>query len=372
MRRAACLGTVRSVKPACRTLVSALHPLPDPGRRDVLAAAAALGLLASTPLRAQTRPERARVTLALGGKNTLYYLPVILAAQLNYFNEEGVAVELQDHAGGGLAEQALTTGHADVAAGAYEHTILLRQRGVNCRAFALLGRAPQAVFGVGNQVLTDGRTLRTLRGQRVGISAPDSATQWFARLVLARDGLGPDDVQWVGVGTAAGAVAALREGRIGAIANVDPVISQLEFAAQIRVVADARSLRGTQQLYGGPMPGGCLYAPQGFVLRYPNTVQALANAVVRALKWLQTAGPSDIVRGVPESAMSGDRAIYLAALDKVREAFSPDGVLGEEAVQTAHRLVAQQAQAQAAVRAAAPAATYTNEFVLRARQRFAA
>ena len=103
-----------------------------------------------------------------------------------------------------------------------------------------------------------------------------------------------------------------------------------------------------------------------------RAVQALANAVVRALKWLQTAGPSDIVRGVPESAMSGDRAIYLAALDKVREAFSPDGVLGEEAVQTAHRLVAQQAQAQAAVRAAAPAATYTNEFVLRARQRFAA
>ena len=120
------------------------------------------------------------------------------------------------------------------------------------------------------------------------------------------------------------------------------------------------------------MPGGCLYAPQGFVLRYPNTVQALANAVVRALKWLQTAGPSDIVRVVPESAMTGDRAIYLAALDKVREAFSPDGLLSEDAVQTAHRLVAQQLSTPAAVRAAAPAATYTNEFVLKAKQRFSA
>ncbi len=344
---------------------------PDPARRRALATAA-LGLLAGAPLRAQPRPERTRLTLALGGKHTLYYLPVLLAAQLGYFRDEGLTVELQDHPGGGPAVQAVIGGHADLAAGAYEHAILLRQRGLNFRAFALLGRAPQTVFGLATPGLADARTLHLLRGQRVGISAPESATQWFARLVLARAGLAPEEVQWVGVGTAASAGAALREGRIDALANVDPVISQLEFGGHIRVAADARSLRGAQQLYGGPMPGGCLYAPQGFVLRYPNTVQALANAVVRALKWLQTAGPSDIVRGVPESAMSGDRAIYLAALDKVREAFSPDGVLGEEAVQTAHRLVAQQAQAQAAVRAAAPAATYTNEFVLRARQRFAA
>ena len=160
-----------------------VRSLSDPGRRHCLAVAASLGLLVSAPVRAQPRPERARVTLALGGKNTLYYLPVLLAAQLNYFSEEGVAVELQDHAGGGLAEQALISGHADVAAGAYQHTILLRQRGLNCRAFALLGRAPQTVFGVSNQALADGRALSTLRGQRVGISAPDSEDHLIKRII---------------------------------------------------------------------------------------------------------------------------------------------------------------------------------------------
>ena len=78
------------------------------------------------------------------------------------------------------------------------------------------------------------------------------------------------------------------------------------------------------------------------------------------------------VRVVPGAAMSGDRAIYLAALDKVREAFSPDGFLNEDAVQTAHRLVTEKLSTPAAVRAAAPAATYTNEFVLKAKQRYAA
>ena len=344
----------------------------DFDRRRWLAAVSALGLVASPALRAQARLERPRVTLAVGGLATLYYLPLTIAQQLNFFGDEGLSVELQDHPGGGLAEQAMVGGHADLVAGSYEHTVILRQRGINCRAFVLLGRAPQAVMGVGSQALTEFRDARQLRGQRIGISAAESATQWFARLVLARAGVGADEVQWVGVGTGGGAIAALREGRIEAIANVDPVISQLEFRAQIRVIADTRSLRGTQQLYGGPMPGGCLYAPQGFMLRYPNTVQALANGVVRALKWLQTAGPSDIVRAVPESAMSGDRAIYLSALDKVREAYSPDGLISEPAVMTAHELVARHVPASTPVRAAAPASTYTNEFAQRAKARFGA
>ena len=344
----------------------------DFDRRRWLAAVSALGLLASPALRAQPRLERPRVTLAVGGLATLYYLPLTIAQKLNFFGDEGLSVELQDHPGGGPAEQAMVSGHADLVAGSYEHTVILRQRGINCRAFVLLGRAPQAVMGVGSHALTEFRDARQLRGQRIGISAAESATQWFARLVLARAGVGPEEVQWVGVGTGAGAIAALREGRIEAIANVDPVISQLEFRAQIRVIADTRSLRGTQQLYGGPMPGGCLYAPQGFMLRYPNTVQALANAVVRALKWLQTAGPSDIVRAVPEGAMSGDRAVYLSALDKVREAYSPDGLISEPAVMTAHELVARHVPALAPVRAAAPATTYTNEFAQRAKARFGA
>jgi NitT/TauT family transport system substrate-binding protein len=117
------------------------------------------------------------------------------------------------------------------------------------------------------------------------------------------------------------------------------VISRLEFRAQIRVIADARCAAPSSSIVGRCRAAACTRR-RASVLRYPNTVQALANAIVRALKWLQTAGPSDIVRAVPESAMSGDRAIYLSALDKVREAFSPDGLISEPAVMTAHELVA--------------------------------
>ena len=49
------------------------------------------------------------------------------------------------------------------------------------------------------------------------------------------------------------------------------------------------------------MPAGCLYAPSEFILKNPGTCQALAHAVVHSLKWLQTAGPSDMIKTVPES-----------------------------------------------------------------------
>ena len=343
---------------------------PMVGRRAVLRGLAAATLVSCTLVRAQERPEKPKLSIAVGGRTTLYYLRLTIADQLGFFAHEGLEVDLQDHAGGGLALQSLLQGRADVAAGGFEHTILLRQRGVNCRAFALLGRAPQLVFGVSTRALPEFRDPSQLKGRRVGISAPDSSTHWFARLVLARAGLAATDVEYVGVGTSTAAVMALREGRIDAIASIDPVISMLEFRGEIRVLADTRSPRGTQELYGGPMPGGCIYAPQVFVVRYPQTVQALTNAAVRALKWLQTAGPSDIVRAVPESYMYGDRAIYLASLEKARAALCPDGLMTEEAVATAHRVVAQYYSGSAPVRPQAPGATYTNDFARRAKLKF--
>jgi len=71
------------------------------------------------------------------------------------------------------------------------------------------------------------------------------------------------------------------------------------------------------------MPAGCLYAPQAFIDKNPNTTQALANAIVRADKWIQAAGAADIVKAVPESFLLGDRAVYTNAFAKKANAKYP-------------------------------------------------
>ena len=143
------------------------------------------------------------------------------------------------------------------------------------------------------------------------------------------------------------------------------MISILERDGAIKVVSDTRTLKETQAVFGGPMPSGCLYAPAEFLERNPNTTQALTNAMVRALRWLQTAGPSDIVKTVPESFLLGDRALYLSAWQNVREAISPDGLMPEAGPKTAlHALQAFDPSLEG--KQIDLSATWTNAFVHKA------
>ena len=94
------------------------------------------------------------------------------------------------------------------------------------------------------------------------------------------------------------------------------------------------------KVFGGPMPAACLYAPQSFIDKHPQTTQALANAMVRANKWIQAAGPSDIITNVPESYLLGDRAVYIDAFLAAKGALSPDGLIPEKGADTALRALA--------------------------------
>ena len=99
--------------------------------------------------------------------------------------------------------------------------------------------------------------------------------------------------------------------------------------------------------------------------------QAMANAIVHSLKWLQTAGPSDIIKTVPEGYLLGDRALYLASFNKVREAISLDGLLSEEGARTALNALASFDPAVKADKIDL-GKTYTNDFARKAKERYKA
>ena len=292
----------------------------------------ALAVGADTRDAAAQSLEKPKVTIAVGGKASIYYLPLTIAEAKGYFKDEGLTVEIVDFAGGSQSLRAVVGGSADVVSGAFEHTINLQASKQYFRAFVLQGRAPAIAVGVATAKAGAYRSPADLKGMKIGVSAPGSSTNMVANYVLAKGGLKPSDVSFVGVGTASGALAALRTGQIDAISTVDPVMTMLEQKGDVKIIADTRTIKGTQQLFGGPMPAASLYAPEEFIARNPKTVQALTNAMVRALKWLQTAGPSDIINTVPDAYLLGDRALYLASFNAVRDAISPDGLISEASV----------------------------------------
>lgn len=340
-------------------------------RRTFLYAAAALGAasIALPGVRAQAKLEKGRVVLAVGGKSSFYHLPLTVSQQLGYFNDEGLDVEISDFAGGARALQAVIGGTADLAAGAYEHTINLQSKGQVFQSIVLQARAPQIAVGVSTRTVGAYRGVADLRGRRIGVSAPGASTHLVASLVLSRAGLHGGDAHYVGVGVAAGALSAMRSGQIDAISNIDPVMTMLEQKGDVKIVCDTRTLKGSVDLFGGPMPAACLYAPAEFVHRNPRVCQAIANAVVHGLKWLQTAGPGDIIKTVPETYLLGDRALYLSAFDKMRESISVDGLVPADGPKTALAALAGFDPAIQADKVDLDR-TYTNRFALRAKDRF--
>lgn len=298
--------------------------------KAVIRSAVAAFALAGVALcaQAQSKLEKPDVHIAVGGKAAFYYLPLTIAEQLGYFKDEGLNLKISDFRGGSKALAAVVGGSADVVSGAYEHTINLQSKKLYFQAFALEGRLPQIVLGVATAKAKNFHSFKDLKGMKVGVTAPGSSTNYLVKQLLSKAGLDPNnDVAIVGVGTGATAVAALKSGEIDALSNVDPVMTKLEKEGAIKIVADTRTLKGTREIWGAPLPAGCLYAPIEFVKKNPHTVQALTNAIVRADKWIAKASAEDVVKVVPKAYLLGDEDLYKSTYNNVKEAISRDGMI---------------------------------------------
>ena len=301
-----------------------------------------LACVLTLPASAQTAAlEKPAITLAVGGKTLVAYLPLTIAERLRFFEQEGLRVDIHDFQGGSRALQSLVGGSADVVCGAYEHTILTRAKGVGIKAIALHNNSLGTVIALSKAKAATYRSPKDLAGLKLGVTSPGSASFLGIALLLAKDGLTVDKVSIIGVGTGASAVAAMKSGQIDGMSNFDPAILILERDGLIVPIVDSRTRKGLDELYGGPIAGSSFYTSDDFIKKNPRTAQAFANAVVKALRWLEKASVDDIVAAVPaEYYAGGDRATYAKMVELNRGAFSKDGRIDLKAAENTYRALA--------------------------------
>jgi len=304
----------------------------------------ALGLWLSSAGWAHAAEHPVPITLAVGTRDAFVFrhLPLGIAQALDFFTSEGVQVTLRPCASDLHALQAVQQGAADVCAVDFEQ--LLRSHEIStamdARCFVLQGRAPQAALGVSRRLLPHLRALQDTRLRRVGVSSLGSMSHTVACLALMQAGVSPAALEFVALPDEKDATAALRTGRVQALCHGDLLMTRLEQQGAVRIVSDARTLSGTQTLFAGSVPGSCLVAPAAFLQKRAAHAQALAHGVVHALKWLQSAGPADIVKIVPPLRSGKERSTYLGAFASARETFSPDGLMPEGGASTSLRALA--------------------------------
>ncbi|WP_049731177.1 ABC transporter substrate-binding protein [Rhizobium ecuadorense] len=291
-----------------------------------------LALAATVAFAATAYAEPVRISV---GSYNLNNLPFPVAAGLGLYEKEGLEVTVENFASGGSKTlQALVAGSTDIAVGFYDHTIQMQSQNKSVVGFVQLASNSGLVLAGGKNSTFDPAKPETIKGAKIGITAPGSSSDFFVRYYLQRHNLSADDVSLIGVGSGSAAVAALEQGKVDLLVNYDPAATFIEAKGVGKILIDARSDAGAKEIYGGIYPTSVLYATQDYIDANPETIQKVTNATVKALKWMNTHTPEEIVATLPQEFISGDAETYTKAVANAKAIFSVDGKFNETDIQT--------------------------------------
>ncbi|ACL57238.1 ABC transporter substrate-binding protein [Methylobacterium nodulans] len=327
----------------------------------------ALAIAGAPVSQAEEKPEKTEVHIGAASTG-MTYLPLLVAKQRRFFEDEGITVTIAAFSGGSKALEALLGGSSDAVAGAYSNTLTMAAKGQKLVTFAAQVNCPAWIFGLAKKNFGKVSSIADLKGKRIGVSAPGSSTHMAVTYILHKAGLKPEDVSFIGVGQAAGAVAAIKAGQLDALIVNDPVATLLMDAGEIRPLAEMRTEEGNKQVFGADYPESSLYSTKAFIDKNPRTIQAITNAIVRAEQWIARATPEEVAASVPPEYMVDDKTLYAKAFQNSRRCISQTGQLSAEGARTVKEVLAafEPSVAKAAINLEA---TYDNSFVQRAAEK---
>ncbi len=298
-------------------------------RRTLIAASAASTL--AMPAIAQSRTK---VRFAGGGVALYGYMPFFIAVGQDLFAKHGIEAEVAMFPGGALAMQAVLGGSSDISCGFYEHTIQIAAKGGHLTAFVLQAQNSGLALGVRKDLAGEIKTAADLKGRKIGVSAPGSATHLFAMQAMVKAGIKPTDAAAIGVGTTQTAVAAFQSKQIDALSLFDPIIADLESRGEIVLLADARSTAGSNAIFGGPYASGSLYAATDWLGKNEATCRMAAAAIVDAVNFLKKATPAQAIGALQKGMCFLGADVCEGAFTSNRDAFNHDCTITQAQAET--------------------------------------
>jgi len=322
--------------------------------------------LAACPLPAIGQAEKKiQLQLMVDDVSSLVHLPVMLAHHLGYFKNEGLQVDIVEQTVSQIDNTATGLTAWSVP---FEHIVRGNQKETQWMSVMQTGRTPQLALGINKKTMPVFKGLKDLENKKIGVLEINTFSQHCANYLLLQGGVSLNHITYVPVGQSANAIQMLRSSSVDAICFSDPLISLLDKKGEINTVRNLRSTRDTSRVFSGLLPGHSLCVPVQMMEKNPAVCQGLVNAVLRAIKWLRTAGPSDLLHNMTDNSFLPDRAIYLNAVENMRESFTLDGMLGPEHLATVLRMQRTLSLTSSSKNNSLNL-NHTNDFVMQARKR---
>ncbi|MFE2545200.1 ABC transporter substrate-binding protein [Actinacidiphila glaucinigra] len=304
-----------------------------------------------------------KVKIMVGGLDKVIYLPAMLTERLGYFKAEGLDVELLTEPAGVQAETALVSGDVQGTVGFYDHTLDLQVKGKQVESVVQFSQAPGEVEIVSNEAAGDLTSAKDFKGRKLGVTGIGSSTDFLTKYLAVSSGVKTSEFTPVAVGAGQTFISAMEQGSIQGGMTTDPTVATILDKGLGKVLIDMRTPEGSQQALGGLYPSSSLYMQTEWVNGHKETVQKLANAFVKTLRWMSTHSAAEIAAKMPSDyAQGGGQELYVKSIESTLPMFTKDGVMPEGGPETVERVLKafnpnlQNAEVDLAK-------TYTTEFV---------
>ncbi|MBI3988968.1 MAG: ABC transporter substrate-binding protein [candidate division NC10 bacterium] len=277
-----------------------------------------------------------KVQIAVGGApGALIYLPFDIGKALGFFAEEGIEPEIQSLKGGAQAASALIGGSVDFSGNALDHVIKAKLQGKDLKMVVSFTHLPGVTLVVNEKYRGIIKSPKDLKGRPVGISSPGSATHMLLSYILVKNGLTPQEVTVVGVGTNT-LPPALEHDHIHAGLAIDPYVTSLLKTGKAFSLIDLSLEEDTRAFFGGLYQFTGLLVRAELIQKRPELIQKMVNVMVKANRWITTHTPQEIAAVLPSEAV-GDQQTYIESLEHSKAIFSKDGLVTKEGVSSVLR-----------------------------------
>ncbi len=267
-----------------------------------------------------------KITIIIGGYEKQIYLPAKLTESLGYFKAEGLDVELLNEASGVDAENEMLAGAVHGVVGFYDHCVDLQSKGKFVQSVVQFSQAPGEVELVSSKH-PEIKSMTDLRGKSLGVTGLGSSTNFLSQYLMVKSGVALGEFSTIPVGAGTTFIMAMQQDKIQAGMTTEPTISRMLKTGEARILVDMRTVEKTKAALGGTYPAASLYMSSDWVAKNKPTVQKLANAFVKTLKFINTHSAAEIADKMPKDFYAGDKDGYIKALADGKAMFTPDGVM---------------------------------------------
>ena len=246
--------------------------MPNILRREALRIATAIGLC----IAASATPAGAETKFVVGKANAIAdtNIPVDIGNKLGLFKKRGLELQIVDFQGGGKLVQGMIAGDIDIGVGAGVEMAYIA-RGTPMLAICESASAMSS-FAIGVPWDSSLKSLKELKGKKVGVSGAGSLTDWLAKQLALKQGWGPDDIIIAPIGSnPTTSAAAFRAHLIDAYVGGTATFLRMAETQSGKILAPVSS-------YMGPVAAGTLFASKRAMDTQPDGVRAFVAG------WLET------------------------------------------------------------------------------------